>query len=659
MRLSTTLVPGSVALAAGLLLAARPLEAQAARDDRPRVLVVTGANNHDWEHTSLELVRTLEDSGRFRVERTVDPASALADRDLLRALDAVVLDYNGPDWGAPAREAFLAAVEDGLGVAVVHAANNAFDGWEEYERLVGLLWREGTSHGRFHRFDVTVTDRDHPVTRGLPDLVAHPDELYHALVNVHDTEVRVLATAHSSEESGGSGKAEPMVVVSSYGEGRVFHTPLGHVWRGDEASRASHADPAFRRLICRGVEWAATGDVTEEPCVPNALTPWEERAGWELLFDGTTTAGWRGFGRDAFPATGWSVTDGALVHDQGGGDLVTARTFSDFELAFQWRVDPGANSGVKYRFREEGGAPVGAEYQVLDDAKHENGTRGETSAASLYGVAAPSAPKPLRPAGAWNHGRIVSVGNRIEHWLGGRRVVALEIGSDPWNELVAASKFANRADWARVVPAAIALQDHGDRVAFRDLRLRDPSRPPGTRRVLFDGETLAGWTPLGGARYFVEDGELRGTATDLGRNSFLVSERRFADFVLELELKNDVPCNSGVQVRSNVHPDGYVFGYQIEVDPSERAWSGGLYDESRRGWLYDLSREDQARAAFRPGAWNHYRIECIGPTIRTWVNGVPCTRFADAKDAEGVIALQVHSGKEASMRWRNVVLWEL
>ena len=646
-------------MAAAALLA---LALAASAQDRPRVLIVTGENNHDWEFTSDSLRGMLADSGRFELELTTTPAIALANTEALTRIDAVVLDYNGARWGEAAEKAFLDAVEDGLGVAVVHAADNAFPGWTEYERLVGLLWREGTGHGRFHAFDVTVDDRDHPVTRGLPDLIAHPDELYHRLVDVTGVAPRVLASAFSDPATGGTGAREPMITVGSYGKGRVFHTPLGHAWRGDVASRASHRDPAFRRLIVRGVEWAATGDVTEEPCTPNALTVWEERAGWRLLFDGATTDGWRAFGKAEFPAAGWEVVDGTLHHrvdQESGGDLVTREAFGDFELAFQWRVAPGANSGVKYRFREEDGAPVGAEYQLLDDEAHPDEGRGKTSAAALYDVCAPDAAKRLAPSGAWNHGRIVSAGDRIEQWLNGARVLALEVGSADWNERVAASKFAGRAAWARVVPSPIALQDHGDEVWFRDLRLRDLSRPPGRRVELFDGETLAGWTPYGEAEYSVVDGELIGAATDLARNGFLVTERAFGDFVLELELKLDVPCNSGVQVRSRVGSDGTVVGYQIEVDPSERAWSGGLYDESRRGWLYDLSRDAAARAAFRPGEWNRYRIECIGPTIKSWVNGVPCTRFADAADASGVIALQVHVGPEARMRWRNVVLWEL
>src|SRR5688572_1086091 len=171
------------------------------------VLIVSGENNHDWRWTSPELERLLEESGLFAADVTDDPARVLADPKVLGRYRAFVLDYNGARWGDAAEKAFLAAVENGAGVSVIHAANNAFEGWTEYERLVGYLWRKsaGTGHGQFHAFDVTLLDRDHPITRGMFDLRAHPDELYHKLWRAPDTDTRVLATAWSSAESGGSG----------------------------------------------------------------------------------------------------------------------------------------------------------------------------------------------------------------------------------------------------------------------------------------------------------------------------------------------------------------------------------------------------------------------------------------------------------------------
>ncbi|HVS16963.1 MAG TPA: DUF1080 domain-containing protein [Planctomycetota bacterium] len=182
--------------------------------------------------------------------------------------------------------------------------------------------------------------------------------------------------------------------------------------------------------------------------------------------------------------------------------------------------------------------------------------------------------------------------------------------------------------------------------------------PQGRALELFDGATLAGWRALGDARYSVDDGCILGEVGG-GGQSFLVSERTFGDFVLELDVKNELPGNSGIQVRSRVRDDGRLQGYQIEIDPSPRAWSGGLYDEARRGWLDDLAGDDVARAAFRPGEWNRYRIECRGAWIRAWVNGVPTADHLDALDLEGVIGLQVHSGNDTRVRWRDLRLVDL
>jgi hypothetical protein len=152
-----------------------------------RALIVSGANNHDWEWTSPELAAVLTETGRFQAAITNAPAAALVDAAAAHArgeLDVLVLDYNGPRWGDAAEKGFLAAVEAGVGVTVVHAANNAFTGWKEYEQMVGLLWRQGTGHGRYHPFDVHVIDHYHPITLGMADLRQHPDELYHNLVLV-------------------------------------------------------------------------------------------------------------------------------------------------------------------------------------------------------------------------------------------------------------------------------------------------------------------------------------------------------------------------------------------------------------------------------------------------------------------------------------------
>ncbi len=185
--------------------------------------------------------------------------------------------------------------------------------------------------------------------------------------------------------------------------------------------------------------------------------------------------------------------------------------------------------------------------------------------------------------------------------------------------------------------------------------------------LLFDGQSLDGWTQRGGqATYAVKNGEIVGSTVPNTPNSFLCTDEHYRNFVLELEFRVHPGLNSGIQIRSNSlsdYKDSRVHGYQVEIDPSDRAWSAGIYDEARRGWLFDLKDRPAARYAFRQNAWNHYRIEAIGDSIRTWINGVPAADLRDDMTDSGFIALQVHGvGGRAdpiTVRWRNVRLKKL
>ncbi|WNJ17343.1 DUF1080 domain-containing protein [Pontibacter sp. G13] len=180
---------------------------------------------------------------------------------------------------------------------------------------------------------------------------------------------------------------------------------------------------------------------------------------------------------------------------------------------------------------------------------------------------------------------------------------------------------------------------------------------------LFNGENLKGWKQLNGeAPYRVEDGMIIGTTVKNTPNSFLCTKDTYSDFILEYDVWVDPAINSGVQIRSNSiksYRKGRVHGYQVELDPSSRAWSGGIFDEARRGWLYPLSRNQKGSAAFRPGAWNHVRVEAIGNSINTWMNGIQCARLVDDMTSEGFIGLQVHAiGGDAKnnreIKWKNL-----
>lgn len=199
---------------------------------------------------------------------------------------------------------------------------------------------------------------------------------------------------------------------------------------------------------------------------------------------------------------------------------------------------------------------------------------------------------------------------------------------------------------------------------------------------LFDGKTLNGWIQRGGqARYSVADGMIVGETVLNTPNSFLCTEKDYGDFIMEVDFIVDEQLNSGIQIRSESRPDyedGRVHGYQVEIDPSlkpytktpknlladgseapagqQRSWSGGIYDEGRRGWLNDLTKNEPARRAFKRGGWNHYRILAIGDSIKTWVNGVPAADLTDDMTSKGFIALQVHGSKTAGLKvkWRNI-----
>lgn len=226
-------------------------------------LILSGCNQHDWERSSPFVAKLMGDAGRFRVSITTGASAALEDAEALAQYDLLLSEYDGPQWSDAAKRNFEQAIASGTGLVILHSANLAFPGWVEYERMCGIAWREGSNHGDFHEFLVRIVDREHPVTRGLEDFL-QSDELYHNLQHMHGAPYHVLATAYSSPEKHGTGKDEPMMVVTRYGEGRVFHMILGHVALvyPEGATMVSFENPPFQRALLRGAEWAATGEVT-------------------------------------------------------------------------------------------------------------------------------------------------------------------------------------------------------------------------------------------------------------------------------------------------------------------------------------------------------------------------------------------------------------
>lgn len=197
--------------------------------------------------------------------------------------------------------------------------------------------------------------------------------------------------------------------------------------------------------------------------------------GWTPLFDGKTTAGWRGFKKKAMP-DGWSVIDGALTRGGKAGDIVSIEQFGDFELSLDWKIAPGANSGLFYRVVETADDgpmwQVAPEYQLIDDRGYKGPLKDTQKTAANYDLQPPSRDA-TKPAGEWNTTRILVHGSHVEHWLNGTLIVKYELWTDEWKALVARSKFKDYPQYARARRGHIGIQDHGDWAAFRDIRIRE------------------------------------------------------------------------------------------------------------------------------------------------------------------------------------------
>jgi type 1 glutamine amidotransferase len=258
--------------------------------DPIKVLVLTGQNNHNWQESSVILQKYLNESGVFVADLTISPK---AGGDMssfspdFSAYKAIVLDYNGDSWPEKTKSAFLEYVRNGGGVVVYHAADNAFRNWKEYNEIIGLggwegrdetdgpyvYFRDGEevrdtspgpggSHGQKHEYKIALRIKNHPITKGLPEIWTHSkDELYDRLRGPAKN-LTVLATAYSDKETGGTGRDEPVLMVIKWGKGRIFHTILGHV--GKDPAHPAVEGASFITTFLRGTEWAATGKVTQK-----------------------------------------------------------------------------------------------------------------------------------------------------------------------------------------------------------------------------------------------------------------------------------------------------------------------------------------------------------------------------------------------------------
>jgi hypothetical protein len=222
---------------------------------------------------------------------------------------------------------------------------------------------------------------------------------------------------------------------------------------------------------------AALAAAPQTDSAPNTLTAAEKSAGWTLLFDGRTLDGWRGYKKADVAGLRWKIDDGALslpaatAPGTRAGDIISKDTFEQFELVFDWRIAPGGNSGVKYFILEDRDSAIGHEYQVIDDERHADAKVGSHRQTAAFYDVLPAADRPLKPAGEWNTTRIVVRGQTVEHWLNGKKVLQYELGSPALKAAIEKSKFKGIERFGTRQNGHILLQDHGNQVWFRTIKI--------------------------------------------------------------------------------------------------------------------------------------------------------------------------------------------
>lgn len=633
-------------------------------DQRIPVLIVAGEGDHDWKWSSTTMRAFLEESGKFDVDITVVPQEDLGWWDLSR-YGAFVLNFDGERWGDPAEERFLDAVRKGAGVVVTSGGCGAFAGWKDYEELVGFAPGEGAGESGFHAFDVKVVNRDHPLSAGLDGLQAHADVLHHGLANLHETDHVVLATAFSDPAWGGSGRDEPVLFAGAFEKGRVANLPLGHVGWGDRRSWSSLNDPQMQRLLIRSVEWTATGGVTPLRKVePNTLTPADRAAGWQLLFDGTSVNGWKSGESRGFPEDRWQVEGGALKILPGeGGDILSEERFENFELELEWRVAANSDAELFYGFGP-GGELM---WKSALEAREEQGAEGGEPTAPPPGMEAAEG-RILRPAGEFNHARVVASTDRIEHWLNGVHFLTLQMTPAEWAASVRGESIAEAPELQQLPGVHIALSGKGHDVWVRNIKIRripDPEPAPvaGPETVvLFNGKDLEGWVRHSWSPNANQDGfffaDQEGNLVSEGRPvGYLRTEGRYENYVLELEWRYRAHANdAGVLIGIGEHDDVWPRALEVQMLRNETGnlWThGGLTVDRVQGRTAGQVTR-RLRDAEKPNrAWNRFEIRVENGVVTVLLNDVLVNQVTGFSEEPGAIGLKSEGGQ---MLYRNIRL---
>jgi hypothetical protein len=390
----------------------------------------------------------------------------------------------------------------------------------------------------------------------------------------------------------------------------------------------------------------------------NTLTRQEQADGWQLLFDGKTTNGWRGFKMEALP-DGWQVMDGNLVTlGKGGdlgGDIVTTSQFEDFDLYLEWAISEGGNSGIFFNVLE-GDYPTiyatGPEYQLIDDVGFPEKLAEWQKTGANYAMHNPENVV-LNPVGEFNSSRILVKDGHVTHWLNGNKVVEYDLWTDDWKERLVVGKWNTYPGYGLARNGFIGLQDHGSYIRFRNIKIKDMADPG---KSLFNGKNLDGWKINGTEKWWAENGELICESGPDKQYGYLTTEKKYKNFILRLRFKQESNGNSGVFFRSSI--DGTkIAGWQVEVAPPGNN-SGAIYESYGRGWLNEIP--DERENFLKINEWNEMVILVQGDRVMTWLNNELMTDLNDPKigEANGVVALQIHDGGGIKVRWKDIFLRE-
>lgn len=396
----------------------------------------------------------------------------------------------------------------------------------------------------------------------------------------------------------------------------------------------------------------------------NELSELEESEGWELLFNGEDLDNWKAYNADG---TGtWMVEDGLLTASGEGSDstgyIITRNQYENFDLKFEWKIAPEGNSGVMYHVieSERYHTPylTGPEYQLVDDVGYPSELEEWQKTGADYAMYPPDkSKKDLKPVGEWNSSRIIFDNGHVEHWLNGEKILEFEAWTDEWFEHKNSGKWGNTPGYGLSSLGHISLQDHGSKIWFRNMKIKELPKKKSEPVELFNGINLDGWIEYGNELWYVEDSLLVCESGPDEQYGYLATEMFYKDFDLSVDFKQVSDGNSGIFFRS-VFDGTKVTGWQVEVAPKGHD-SGGIYESYGRGWLKQIPDEDED--ILKEGEWNTMRVKVVGSEVTTWLNGEEMAHLDDSRigEANGRVALQIHDGGGIKVLWKNIVLQPL